>query len=161
MTRWSDVDIPFGPEDHPEIELSNRNLLFVVKLPIGWHKVANTLINNGASLNLIMSKTFIEMGHNMKDLTPMNDTFHEVIPGQSLPSDASAWRCPMEQGTTSARSRTVVALHSSHQLPRHQLSPPLDLRQLKRVHLVPQRPTSSPPINQWTGRGRRLMTRKS
>jgi hypothetical protein len=83
MTRWSDVDILFGPEDHTEIELSNRNLLFVVKLPIGWHKVANTLINNGASLNLIMSKTFIEMGHNMKDLTLMNDTFHEVIPGQS------------------------------------------------------------------------------
>jgi hypothetical protein len=68
--RWSDVDISFGPEDHPETELSDRNLSFVVKLPIGRHKVVKTLIDNGASLNLIMRKTFIEMGLNLKDLTP-------------------------------------------------------------------------------------------
>jgi hypothetical protein len=55
----------------------------VVKLPIGWHKVAKTPIDNGASLNLIMRKTFIEMGLNLKDLTPVHDTFHGVIPGQS------------------------------------------------------------------------------
>jgi hypothetical protein len=55
----------------------------VVKLSIGWHKVAKTLVDNGASLNLIMRKTFIEMGLNMKDLTPVYDTFHGVIPGQS------------------------------------------------------------------------------
>jgi hypothetical protein len=36
-----------------------------------------------ASLNLIMRKTFIEMGVNLKDLTPVHDTFHRVIPGQS------------------------------------------------------------------------------
>jgi hypothetical protein len=57
-------------------------LHFVVKLPIR-HKVVKTLINNGASLNLIMRKTFIEMGLNLKDLTHMHDTFHGVIPGQS------------------------------------------------------------------------------
>jgi hypothetical protein len=28
------TDISFRPEDHPEIELPNRNLPFVVKLPI-------------------------------------------------------------------------------------------------------------------------------
>jgi hypothetical protein len=33
--RWSDVDISFGPEDHPNTELSERNLPFVVKIPIG------------------------------------------------------------------------------------------------------------------------------
>jgi hypothetical protein len=55
----------------------------VVKLSIGWHKVAKTLVDNGASLNLIMRKTFIEMGLNLKDLTPVYDTFHGVIPGQS------------------------------------------------------------------------------
>jgi hypothetical protein len=43
----------------------------MVKLLIGWHKVAKTLIDNRASLNLIMKKTFIEMGLNLKDLTPM------------------------------------------------------------------------------------------
>jgi hypothetical protein len=58
-------------------------LPFVVKLPIGWHKVAKTPIDNGASLNLIMRKTFIEMGLNMKYLIPVHDTFHGVIPGQS------------------------------------------------------------------------------
>jgi hypothetical protein len=45
--------------------------------------VAKTLIDNGASLNLIMRKTFIEMCLNLKDLTPINDTFHKVIPEQS------------------------------------------------------------------------------
>jgi hypothetical protein len=68
--KWSDVDISFGPEDHPETELSERNLPFVVKLPIERHKVSKTLIDNGASLNLIMRKTSIEMGLNLKDLTP-------------------------------------------------------------------------------------------
>jgi hypothetical protein len=81
--KWSNVDISFGLEDHPEIELSERNLPFVVKLPMGRHKVAKTLIDNEASVNLIMRKTFIEMGLNLKDLTPVHDTFHGVIPGQS------------------------------------------------------------------------------
>jgi hypothetical protein len=58
-------------------------LSFVVKLLIERHKVAKTLINNGALLNLIMRKTFIEMGFNLKDLTPIHDTFHRVILGQS------------------------------------------------------------------------------
>jgi hypothetical protein len=44
--------------------------------------VAKTLIDNEASLNLIMRKTFIEMGLNLADLTPMHDTFHDVILGQ-------------------------------------------------------------------------------
>jgi hypothetical protein len=58
-------------------------LPFVVKLLIGCHKVAKTLIENGVSLNLIMRKTFIEMGLNLSELTPVHDTFHGVIPGQS------------------------------------------------------------------------------
>jgi hypothetical protein len=53
----------------------------MVKLPIEWHNVAKTLINNGASFNLIMRKTFIEMCLNLIDLTPVHDTFHGVIPG--------------------------------------------------------------------------------
>jgi hypothetical protein len=81
--KWSKTDISFGPEDHPEIELSNRNLSFVANLPIGWHKVAKTLIDNEASLNLIMRKTFIKMSLNLADLTPVHDTFYGVIPGQS------------------------------------------------------------------------------
>jgi hypothetical protein len=51
----------------------------VIKLPIGWHKVAKTLIDNVASLNLIMRKTFIEMGLNLRDFTPVHDMFHRVI----------------------------------------------------------------------------------
>jgi hypothetical protein len=80
--KWSDIDISFGLDDHPEIELSERNLPFVVKLPIGWHKVVKTQIKNGDSLNLIMRKTFIKMGLNLKDLTPVHDMFYGVIPGQ-------------------------------------------------------------------------------
>jgi hypothetical protein len=79
--KWSDMDISFGLEDHPETKLSEKNLSFVVKLLIGRHKVAKTLIDNGASLNLIMRKTFIEMGLNLKDLTPVHDTYDGVIPG--------------------------------------------------------------------------------
>jgi hypothetical protein len=82
MMRWSDLDISFGPQDHPDTELSDRNLSFMIKLPIGQHKVAKTLIDNRVSLNLIMRKTFIEMGLNLKDLTPVHDTFHGVILGQ-------------------------------------------------------------------------------
>jgi hypothetical protein len=77
------VNISFEPGDPPEIELSERNLSFVVKLPIRRHKVTKTLIDNGASLNLIMRKTFIEMGLNLKDLTPIHDMFHRAILGQS------------------------------------------------------------------------------
>jgi hypothetical protein len=81
--RWSDIDISFGPEDHPDIELSDRNLPFMIKILIVRHKVAKTLIDGGASLNLMMRKTFIKMSLNLAELTPMHDTFHEIIPGQS------------------------------------------------------------------------------
>jgi hypothetical protein len=81
--RWSDVDISFGPEVHLDTELSERNLPFVVKIPIEWHKVAKTLIDSRASLNLMMRKTFIKMGLNLADLTPVYDTFHRIIPRQS------------------------------------------------------------------------------
>jgi hypothetical protein len=80
---WSDVGILFGPEYHLDTELSERNLSFMVKIPIEWHKVAKTLIDSGASLNLMMRKTFIEMGLNLAELTPMHDTFYEIILGQS------------------------------------------------------------------------------
>jgi hypothetical protein len=79
--RWSDVDISFSPHDHRDIELSDRNLPFMVKLLIRQHKVAKTLIDNEVSLNLIMRKTFIEMGLNLKDLTPVHYIFHGIIPG--------------------------------------------------------------------------------
>jgi hypothetical protein len=81
--RWSDVDISFGAEDHPDAELSDRNLHFIIKIPIEYHKVAKTLIDSGASLNLMMRKTFIEMSLNLVDLTRVHDTFHGIIPGQS------------------------------------------------------------------------------
>jgi hypothetical protein len=81
--RWSNVDISFGPEDHSDMELSDRNLPFMVKIMIGRHKVAKTLIDSGASLNLMMRKTFIEMGLNLTELTPVHDTLHEIILGQS------------------------------------------------------------------------------
>jgi hypothetical protein len=79
--RWSDECITFGPEDHPVTELSERNLSLIVKIPIRRHKVAKTLIDSRASLNLIMRKTFIEMGLNLSDLTPVHDTLHGIIPG--------------------------------------------------------------------------------
>jgi hypothetical protein len=81
--RWSDIDISFRPEDHPDAELSDRNLPFVIKIPIEHHKVAKTLIDSGASLNLMMRKAFVEMDLNLADLTPVHDTFHGIILGQS------------------------------------------------------------------------------
>jgi hypothetical protein len=81
--RWSDEYISFGPEDHPDMKLSERNLPLIIKIPIGRHKVAKTLIDNGASLNLLMRKTFIEIGLKLSDLTPVHDTFHEIILGQA------------------------------------------------------------------------------
>jgi hypothetical protein len=55
----------------------------VVKLLIGRHKVAKRLVDNGSTLNLIMRRTFIEMGLNLAELTPVHDIFHGVISGQS------------------------------------------------------------------------------
>jgi hypothetical protein len=81
--RWSNIDVSFGPEDHPDVELSDKNLTFIVKILIGHHKVAKTLIDSGASLNLMMRKTFIGMGLNLADLSPVHDAFHGIIPGQS------------------------------------------------------------------------------
>jgi hypothetical protein len=81
--KWSEVNISFGPKDHPITELSDRNLPFVVKILIGRHRVTKTMIDNGASLNLLMRRTFIEMGLSLADLTPVQDTFHGIIPGQS------------------------------------------------------------------------------
>jgi hypothetical protein len=68
--RWYDIDISFGPEDHPDAKLSDRNLSFIVKILIRHHKMAKTLIDSGASLNLMRRKTFIEMCLNLADLTP-------------------------------------------------------------------------------------------
>jgi hypothetical protein len=81
--RCSDDYISFGPEDHPDTELSKRNLPLIVKIPIGRHKLAKTLIDSGASLNLLMRKTFIEMGLKLSDLTLVHDTFHVIILGQA------------------------------------------------------------------------------
>jgi hypothetical protein len=81
--RWSNDYISFGPEDHPDTELSEMNLPLIVKIPIGRHKVAKTLIDNGVSLNLMMRKTFIEMGLKLSDLTPVHDMFHEIILGKA------------------------------------------------------------------------------
>jgi hypothetical protein len=80
--RWSADYISFGPEDHPDMELPERNLSLVVNIPIGRHKVAKTLIDSGASLNLLMRKTFIEMGLKLSDLAPVHDTFHGIISRQ-------------------------------------------------------------------------------
>jgi hypothetical protein len=33
--RWSDDYMSFGPEDHPDMKLSERNLPFIIKIPIG------------------------------------------------------------------------------------------------------------------------------
>jgi hypothetical protein len=81
--RWSNDYISFGPEDHPDTELSERNLPLIVKILIVRNKVAKTLIDSGASLNLLMRKTFIKMGLKLSDLISIHDTFHGVIPGQA------------------------------------------------------------------------------
>jgi hypothetical protein len=100
--RWSDEHITFGPEDHPITELSERNLSLIVKIPIERDKVAKTLIDNGASLNLIMRKTFIKMGLKLLDLTPIHDTFHGIIPGQASTPIGCIDLYLVEQGRTSA-----------------------------------------------------------
>jgi hypothetical protein len=101
--KWSDVGISFWPEDHLETELSEQNLPFVVKLSIGWHKVAKTLVVNAASLNLIMRKTFIEMGLNLSDLTLCMIRFMALSrDSHPLLLNASTSRYPVEWETINA-----------------------------------------------------------
>jgi hypothetical protein len=83
--RWSDIDISFGPEDHLDVELSDRNLPFIIKIPTWRHKVAKTLIDSGALLNLMMSNTFIKMGLNLADLTPCMTLFMGSSQGSCPP----------------------------------------------------------------------------
>jgi hypothetical protein len=94
--RWSDIDILFGQEDHPDTKLSDRNVPFVVKIPIGRHKVTKVLIDIGALLNLMMRKTFIWMGLNLAELTPcMTLSMRSSQGSRALLSDASTWRSPV------------------------------------------------------------------
>jgi hypothetical protein len=66
------------------------------------------LIDSGASLNLMMRKTFIEMGLNLADLTPVHDTFHSRPP----PSDASTWRCHAGQEKSKHREMLTFEVAS-------------------------------------------------
>jgi hypothetical protein len=78
----------------------------VVKLLIGRHKVAKTLVDNGASLNLIMRKTFIEMSLNLLDLTQYMT--HSTVLSQDsrpLPSDILTSWYPVNQETISVWRR--------------------------------------------------------
>jgi hypothetical protein len=94
--RRSDIDISFRPEDHTDTELLDRNLPFIIKILIRCHKVAKTLIDSEASLNLMMRKTFIEMGLNLADLTPCMTLLMGSSQGSHPPpSDALTWRCPV------------------------------------------------------------------
>jgi hypothetical protein len=43
--RWSDDYVSFGLEGHPDMELSERILPFIIKILIGRHKVAKILID--------------------------------------------------------------------------------------------------------------------
>jgi hypothetical protein len=67
--RWSNDYISFRPEDHLDTKLVDRNFSLVIKILIGQHKVAKTLIDSGALLNLLMRKTFIEMDPKLSDWT--------------------------------------------------------------------------------------------
>jgi hypothetical protein len=81
--RWSNDYISFRLEDHPDTELSERNLPLIIKILIKRYKVAKILIDSGTLLNLLMRKTFIKMGLKLSDLIPVHDTFHEIILGQA------------------------------------------------------------------------------
>jgi hypothetical protein len=104
--KWFDINISFRLEHHSKTELSNRNLPFMVKFQIGQHKVAKTLVDNEASLILIMRKTFIKMGLNVTNLTPVHDTFHGVSQdSHPLLLGASTLRYHVEQETTNTGRR--------------------------------------------------------
>jgi hypothetical protein len=66
----------------------------MVKMPIGQHKVDKTLIDSGASLNLMMRKTIIQMGISLAELTPVHDTSHGITPITFLQAnlDVFAWQ---------------------------------------------------------------------
>jgi hypothetical protein len=105
--RWSDAGISFGSEDHLDMELSDRNLSFIVKILIGRHKVTKTLIDSRTSLNLMMRKTFIKMGLNLAELTPVHDTFLGIIPGQSS-TPIGRIELEVSCGTRENKSRDVL-----------------------------------------------------
>jgi hypothetical protein len=111
--KWSEMDISFGSKDHLEIKLSNWNLSFIVKLPIGRYKVAKTLTDIGASFNLIMTMMFIEMSLSLSDLTSVHDTFHGVILGQlSTPIGCIDLKVPCGSGDNKCREMLMFEVES-------------------------------------------------
>jgi hypothetical protein len=77
--KWSDDYITFRPEDHPIVELSERNLPLVVKIPIGWPK--HWLI--AGLIESYNEKDLHRDGPQLIRPDPVHDTFHRVILGQA------------------------------------------------------------------------------
>jgi hypothetical protein len=80
--RWSNVDISFGPHDHPDIELYDRNLLFVVKLLIGAAQCGQNTDQQWGLIESYHEENLHRDGPQSERLDSIHDTFHGVILGQ-------------------------------------------------------------------------------
>ncbi|KAM6542924.1 hypothetical protein CsatB_007371 [Cannabis sativa] len=69
IPRAGEPTITFNDEDAVKIRLLHNDPL-VVEVQIGNKMVARTMIDNGASSNILFKTTFEKMGLQLKDLTP-------------------------------------------------------------------------------------------
>jgi hypothetical protein len=82
MMRWSDVDISFGPHDHLDTEPSDRNLSFVVKLPIGATQGGQYIDRQRGLIKSYHEENYHRDGLQSERYDSLHDTFSKQWFGQ-------------------------------------------------------------------------------
>lgn len=106
--KWSEVPITFSRADHPDYIPRPGRYPLVLSPTVAQARLGRVLIDGGSCLNIILAKTFSELGIPHSDLRPSRAPFHGMIPGtQALPLGQIA--LPVTFGTReNFRTETVT-----------------------------------------------------
>lgn len=95
---WLEVDITFGPDDHPKAMMTSGALPMLCTPTISGVAVSKTLIDGGASLNVILVEAFDALRLPREQLAP-SKPFSGVVAGSVVP--VGRIRLPVAFGTRS------------------------------------------------------------
>ena len=80
---WSEVPISFSRRDHPDHIPKPSRYPLLVTPTIKDVTLSRVLVDRGSSLNILVLKTYDQMGFSRAELEPCSSPFHGVIPGAS------------------------------------------------------------------------------
>jgi hypothetical protein len=84
--KWSEVQITFNREDHPDHMPQLGSYPLVVAPLFKSKRVHKVLMDGGSGINVLYASTLDDMGIPRSQLRPSTTTFHGVIPGmEALP----------------------------------------------------------------------------